>query len=390
MSEINEKIKQLLAKGKTKEAKQEIIDTYKLSEEKADELIKRLEGDAKKPPITKKLAKGCGCFSVVFIVFFISSLYLGLSGIFSSVEIEATVKGYVTEEFKDESTAKFESYYSPIITYEFEGKPYQSTLSSNEKSPEYEEGEVITVRIDPDYPEVPSDYSIWSVIGDASVYLVLTIFAFVGYRFLKNYGSGNTFSVISPKTVLKKSVVEKIARAKDKIVKESPESEGGLGLPLKGNNSAENSQKNQKDNLWVILVVGFAFLATGLGMGVVHYNDTKRGDRLIAGEKVIGTVVSETRRNSGTGSNRRTTYDYDFQYEIDGRYYTYTANFSMDKYDEGDKVELMVNKDDPSDAAVNVSEDLYGTGGYFWPIIMMLLGAFLLNYYIKQWLLLRK
>ena len=98
-SSVENQVKKLVEERKYEEATSLLKSSYNLSDDQAVEFIKKLEQSASsqskmiKPGIASKLANGCGCFSIVFFLFFVWGVY----SMFTSKNYDVEVKGNKTE-----------------------------------------------------------------------------------------------------------------------------------------------------------------------------------------------------------------------------------------------------------------------------------------------------
>lgn len=396
MSEINEHIKNLILLGKRDEAKKELIEQYGLSDDKAEEFVKRYEEanhKKLKPGLAKKLSKGCGCFTIFFLIVFIWGLYTGVSSVLESQDkVNSMVIDFVEEERVDQSTAKTEIYYTPIVEFYYGDRDYIDTLFNEaSRSKKYNKGDIIELNVDPDWPEYASNYDIWDAIGDSVVWLVFAVFAFIGYRFLKNFEfkipiTDEMIAAAKMKAMEKDELTDSISEIREEY-STGNENTTDEGDPQENKKEfvtkPSSSPQKKQGGPWVGVIVGLVFTAVGAFLIFSQYKEDQHADRLRSGDKVMGTVVSESRTNS---SDNQTTYYYTIEYQYNDQFYSYYTYFTFDDYNRGDKVELMINPDNPEDAAINRVDDLSKEGSYFWGFICFILGATVARFGAKEWI----
>ena len=394
MTEINERNKKLIVEGKKEEAIKSIMEDYGLDETKAEEFYNRYRKANEKiikPGLAKKLSRGCGCSTVFFFIFFVFALYTGFKSLSNEdVQIEATITGYVAEEEVDQFDAKIESYYKPIVKFNYDGKEYTDTLYSRFSSKEFTEGETISIFINPYVPEhaTLTKYGIWDVIGDAAVYLFLALVSFVGFRFLK----GLKFGFNMPELKVPKTETDsEEGRTKgsdlnsDETVDSEAETKRIPSTELKSEKkfvTRPDSKKNS--NPLILSIIGIVLMLVGIAIGFTNFYNIQHGKILANGERIAGIVVNERISRSGS-SNKTTTYYYTIEYQFNDQSYIYKTHLRFDQYDNGDRIEMMLNPNDPADAAINIDEDLYGGGSYFWALILILFGGWLTKWGYGLW-----
>lgn len=368
MSEINDVIKQLITHGRKEEATVALVEEYGFTEDKAIEFYERYkEANTKtiKPGAAGKMAKGCGCFTIFFAAVFVFSLYTGIKSLENeSVAIESSLVDYKEVEQVDQFDAKILIDYYPVVKYEFEGTFYIDTLTSPIEKESYSIGQNITVYINPEVPEFATlkGYGLGDVIGDAVVWLVLAFVAFIAYRFLKRLS-------------FKFSVAEKVQNAINDNIEKAAESTEETSEPTTENTiPSKRPVIKKKGNPLILTIIGIGIILWGLGYGYYTYQSNVHGDILSDGIKVTGEVM--TKSESRTGSNNSSTYYFTIEYQFEEEYFTLYHNSTFSDYEKGDKVEIIVNPDNPEDASINTSSDIY-KGSYFWSLVLLLVGAWL-------------
>ena len=146
--------------------------------------------------ITQSLAKGCGCFSIVFIVFFAWGIWTTYTTYSSIVEVSATVDNYVEVE-KTDLDAKFSMVYSPIVSYKYQGKKYTDTLDYKASvTRDYEVGSSMMIYLHPENPQFAIENST-DTYYFYIIFFVLALFSYLVYKKLRNpqkqLFSGNRF-----------------------------------------------------------------------------------------------------------------------------------------------------------------------------------------------------
>ena len=107
----------------------------------------------------------------------------------------------------------------------------------------------------------------------------------------------------------------------------------------------------------------------------------QRVERIVTGETITGTVISEYRV---TSSKSATRYRYTISYEFEGTLGEYETTLSFDDYNPGDKVEMKINPDDIDEVAINTDADLYGSSNTFLILIFLGIGGLLIYGGIKM------
>jgi len=371
---FQKELRGLIESGKRDEAIEFISSRYKIEKDKAEEYYNKLKRsiDAEykifKPKVAGYFAKGCGCFSIFFGLVFAITLYNTIDFFSHSNNVEGKVIGtYVYEEVNSDGVIV--TYFEPIITYEVAGTSYTDTLRHNYQEKRYEEGENIRLSVDAKDPRIVENETFWDSLLNSSFLLIFSIIAFVGYRVLRNFKIKYKPPKI-PEPQNSEDISESDDKAEPSFTFRKVESDG------EEKHAKENTRQYFKK--YMVGIVGGVFVLLGLGMvGIIIY-DQFRGSRLEAsGQKIIG-VVSNVDYSRGTRRSSSSTYFVDILYDYEGVQYTHELTTGFKSYEEGDKVEMLVDPGNPEDAAVNTREDLYGKMGFFWPLFLTGAGVFTL------------
>ncbi len=385
--ETRQQIEQLVAERKYDEAKALLQSAYNLTEEQALAFIQKLEqptdskAPAQPPGCEQKTKKGCGCMSVFFL--FLATW--GIYGLYKQYRDDVLVKGLVVDYHTTEVTnndGKLETHYAPIVIYSFAGKDYRDTLNNDRLSPAFAVNSTIDLYIDPQQPEWATEDSLWGAATMYIPFLVLAILSFLGYRYI-----GKVRVKFNPlgKTLGKLKEVEAEYKQGGNE-KEAREKAIAMARAKFGDNFTEVDPKSQKIKTVTPAMafrVGAIILLVATGFMYLSYRQHQRGERLAAGDTVMGTVLSERRE---TSQNKTTGYHYVIAYEYKGTAGEYETTTLFDNYDQGDQVELKIDPADPEEMAINMKEDLYGRG--FSSLILFLLalgaGAIYVGFYLRK------
>lgn len=320
--------------------------------------------------IKGKLAKGCGCFSIGFLVLFVWGIWSATKSFDTIVEVPATVEGY----FQSESTnadAKIVVHNSPIVSYEFAGESYRDTLfSAPFETGNLAEGSAINIFLDPETPQFARAEGMESTLYFYFVYLFLAGLFYVGYRWLKN-GGKQIFNVR-----LKPVINEEKPLATNFSAKEAATS---TATPEAVPKVQESKKEIKYAPIWLTFLIGIIFIIGGLGLGYYKF-DNYQIARLLRekGVEVKGVITDVSRQSSGkSNSSSRRTYNYKISYDYGAIRHIYKTSFTNSLYQLNEEVIMLVNPDKPSQARVNSSQDLT-KGSYLWTLLSLAAGVLII------------
>lgn len=122
---------------------------------------------------------------------------------------------------------------------------------------------------------------------------------------------------------------------------------------------------------WQIFLIAVAVIAVGLGFGYYTLSNNIRAANLEEhGVKVSGILDNKT-RSSSSGNY---TYHYELKYDWEGQELTYETSSKFESYGVGDKVELLVNPNNPEEVVINDPSDM-GKGSFSWSLIILAVGG---------------
>lgn len=134
--------------------------------------------------VTQALAKGCGCFSFLFLIFFLWGIWTTITTYVSIKEVNAIVIESIQTEKTDLSARPFH-VYTPLVSYQYNGTNYQDTLFYKEDFlNEFEIGSSIKTYIHPENPQKAMDNATGTFYF-YTVFLVLAFLAFIIHKLLK-------------------------------------------------------------------------------------------------------------------------------------------------------------------------------------------------------------
>ncbi|GEM_PF-4267051 len=385
--ETRQQVEQLVAEKKYDEAKALLQSAYNLTEEQALAFIQKLEqptdskAPAQPPGCAQKAKKGCGCMSVLFL--FLAAW--GIYGLYKQYHDNVLIKGMVVGYHTTESTnndGKLQTHYAPIVIYSFAGSDYRDTLDNTRLSPAFAVNSTIDLYIDPQQPEWATEDSLWGAATMYIPFLVLALLSFLGYRYIGkvrikfNPLGQNLKKLQEVETAYKQGGNEEEAREKAIAMARAKFGDGFTEVDTK-------TQKIKTVTPAMAFRVGAVIILVGIGFMYLSYRQHQRGERLAAGDTVVGTVLSERRE---TSQNKTTGYHYVIAYEYKGTAGEYETSTLFDNYNQGDQVELKIDPADPEEMAINMKEDLYGRG--FSSLILFLLalggGAIYVGFYLRK------
>lgn len=326
--------------------------------------------------ITKPIAKGCGCLSIFFFVFFIWGIWTTITTYSHIVEVDATVVDFVNADnvFMD---ARFTENQTPVITYQYEGNTYLDTINySIDSKEELVIGTVTKVFINPEQPQFSIENST-STFYFYFLFLVLALISFLVYKLLKKSKANLPRSITSSSS----RSVAPISITSEEIIKNTAAT--NLNPTLTGSkNSSKEAAKDAPP--WLAIAIGVVLILIGIGMG--YYKFSRVQTAHILKEKGVQTkgIVSflERGKRGNTGSTQRKDY-YTISYTYNNVPYEYKTELSLVYYNINEELMLLVNPDKPSQAMLSSYEDL-NRGSYLFALFLMVMGAMIILYQKKQ------
>lgn len=322
--------------------------------------------------LPKVIAKGCGCFTVFFLVFFIWGIWSTITSYSSLVEVVATVTDIVEEDtvFMD---ARYHVNAIPVVSYRYLGNQYTDTLhykANDEKILQI--GNTTSVLINPDQPQFSVENST-STYYFYLIFLILAIISFVGYRLLTTYTSkamtkSNVRSYSFPKSSTQDNTV--INAEKSSIEDEK------TPLPV----SPDKTIKEAKP--WFSNSIAFVLIAVGFGMGYYKYDRVQTAKVLNEkGVQIKGIVTEVERGRLSEKINRRDNYTISYTWEAAS--YNYKTSSKFSRYNINEELVLKINPDKPSQAMLLSDEDL-NRGSYLFALSLIVVGILIINYSRKK------
>lgn len=320
--------------------------------------------------IKGKLAKGCGCFSIGFLVLFVWGIWSATKSFDTIVEVPATVEGY----FQSESTnadAKIVVHNSPIVSYEFDGESYRDTLfSAPFETGNLAEGSAIKIFLDPETPQFARAEGMESTLYFYFVYLFIAGLFYVGYRWLKN-GGKQIFNVsVKPLVNEEKPLATNFS---------SKEAATSTVTPPAAPNAQVPKKEIKHAPIWLTFVIGVIFIIGGLGLGYYKFDNYQIAQLLREkGVEVRGVITDVSSQSSGKRkSSSRRTYDYKISYDYGDIRHIYRTSFTNQLFQVNEELMMLVNPDKPSQARVNNNEDL-SKGSYLWTLLSLAAGVLII------------
>lgn len=323
--------------------------------------------------ITQPLAKGCGCMSIFFFVFFIWGIWTTITTYSHIVEVDATVVDFVNADnvFMD---ARFTENQTPVITYQYEGNTYLDTINySIDSKKELVIGTITKVFINPEQPQFSIENST-STFYFYFVFLVLALISFLVYKLLKKSKANLPRSTASSSS----RRFAPISNKSEEIIKNTAAT--NLNPTLTGSkNSSKEAIKDAPP--WLAITIGVVLILIGIGMGYYKFSRVQTAN--ILKEKGVQTkgIVSFLERGK-TGSTQRKDY-YTITYNYNNVPYEYKTELSFVYYNINEELMLLVNPDNPSQAMLFNIDDL-NKGSYLWSLFLMVMGVLIIYYKRRQ------
>lgn len=142
------------------------------------------KNSSNKNKVKQSLSRGCGCFSVFFMLFFVWGIWTTITTYSSIDEVNATIIQSIQIEKTDLSARPFDIYI-PIASYEYQGTKYVDTLDYKANNADiFEIGSSIKTYINPENPQITMDNSTDTFYFYA-IFLIMAFLSFMIYKILK-------------------------------------------------------------------------------------------------------------------------------------------------------------------------------------------------------------
>ncbi|MEA1787520.1 DUF3592 domain-containing protein [Arenibacter sp. GZD96] len=326
--------------------------------------------------ITKPLAKGCGCFTVVFLVLFVWGIWSTITSYNSLVELEAKVIDFVQQEtvFLD---ARYTEVLRPVVSYEYKERVYTDTIHYTFDNAEtLEIDTLVTILINPDQPEFTVENGS-STLRFYFVFLGLAALSFLGYKVIRRASLKYAGDTAPP-------LGRSQRQAPLNMIPNKEETTTKHATPPTKAFSTSSKEKIQHAPLWLSMAIGIGLVLGGLGMGYYKYSGAQTAKILNKkGVQIKGIVAEVDRSSSSEKTNRRDFYTINYHWETVP--YTYKTSSKFARYGINEELVMLVNPDNPSEAMLLSSEDIH-RGSYLFALFLMVMGVLICYYQYKQYL----